>query len=468
MNIRRLDSVKHTIRKLESLLELLCLTVVYYIVWRRGYRHDLFPAYYGNGKLVLAGLYFALLWIVLHSDDGLKFGYLKLTGVLLSQIVALCMVNILTYFQLCLIANVLISPLPMLALTGMDVLIALVFCYGYTKLYHLMHAPRKMLMIYGDARSVTLKVKMDSRSDKYQITEMISAGEEISRLKARIDQYRAVVICDVPAEVRNDILKYCYAKDIRTYVTPKISDVITRGAQSIHLFDTPLLLVRAGGLNFEQRFLKRGMDILLSSLALLVLWPFMLLIALAIKLEDGGPVFYRQRRVTRFGREFDILKFRSMIVNAEQAGVSVPATERDPRITRVGHVIRAARLDELPQLLNILKGDMSIVGPRPERVEHVRKYTEEIPEFVFRTKVKGGLTGYAQVFGKYNTSAYDKLKLDLMYIENYSLLLDFKLILMTVSVLFKKESTEGFDAAVTPEEVLRDCPESQDSPQTPV
>jgi lipopolysaccharide/colanic/teichoic acid biosynthesis glycosyltransferase len=171
----------------------------------------------------------------------------------------------------------------------------------------------------------------------------------------------------------------------------------------------------------------------------------MLIIALAIKLEDGGPVFYKQKRVTIGGNTFDILKFRSMIVNAEELGISIPATGNDPRITKVGKVIRAMRIDELPQILNILKGDMSIVGPRPERVEHVEKYTELIPEFKYRLKVKGGLTGYAQIYGKYNTSAYDKLRMDLMYIEGYSFLLDLKLIITTIRILFSKESTEGFE-----------------------
>ena len=161
---------------------------------------------------------------------------------------------------------------------------------------------------------------------------------------------------------------------------------------------------------------------------------------------DGGPVFYVQERCTKDKRIFQIYKFRSMIVNAEKDGHSVPAADRDPRITPVGRIIRGMRIDELPQILNILKGDMSIVGPRPERIEHVELYTKQIPEFGYRMKVKGGLTGYAQVYGKYNTTAYDKLKMDLMYIQNYSLLLDIEIIFKTVKVLFMKESTEGFES----------------------
>ena len=171
----------------------------------------------------------------------------------------------------------------------------------------------------------------------------------------------------------------------------------------------------------------------------------MIIVAIAIKIEDGGPVFYKQKRVTINGRIFEILKFRSMIKDAEKDGESRPATDHDPRITKVGAVIRALRIDELPQILNILKGDMSIVGPRPERVEHMDQYGKDIPEFDFRLKVKGGLTGYAQIYGKYNTSPYDKLRLDMMYIENYSLMLDLKLVLTTLRILLKKESTEGFD-----------------------
>jgi len=170
-------------------------------------------------------------------------------------------------------------------------------------------------------------------------------------------------------------------------------------------------------------------------------------VAVAIKLEDGGPVFYKQKRMTRNGHEFEILKFRSMIVDAEKYAGAVLATGDDPRITKVGKVIRATRLDEIPQILNILKGDMSIVGPRPERKVIADEYRKEIPEFDYRLKVRGGLTGYAQIYGKYNTSPYDKLRLDLMYIENYSLLLDIKLIILTLRIIFSKESTEGIDVA---------------------
>ena len=238
-----------------------------------------------------------------------------------------------------------------------------------------------------------------------------------------------------------------------------------RGDKTIPLFDTPLLLVKGTGLTPAQRVGKRAMDIILCAIAMIPAAPVMLLVAAAIKLEDGGPVFFKQKRMTRNGREFDILKFRSMIVDAEKYAGAVLATEHDPRITKVGRFIRATRLDELPQILNILKGDMSIVGPRPERKVLADEICKEVPEFAYRLKVRGGLTGYAQIYGKYNTSAYDKLRLDLMYIENYSLLLDIKLIVLTLRIIFSKDSTEGVDVAAEnqkkAEELLQELEEQK-------
>ena len=169
----------------------------------------------------------------------------------------------------------------------------------------------------------------------------------------------------------------------------------------------------------------------------------MLLVAIAIKIQDGGDVFYKQVRLTKNEREFKIIKFRSMVMNAEKNTGVVLAKENDDRITPVGKFIRKVRFDELPQLINILNGDMSFVGPRPERPEIYDKICKNMPEFRYRLVVKAGLTGYAQVYGKYNTSLRDKLLLDLYYIENYSIIDDIKLILLTVKILFNKEATEG-------------------------
>ena len=238
-------------------------------------------------------------------------------------------------------------------------------------------------------------------------------------------------------------VKFCYSKSIRVYMMPKISDVIVQGADVLHFFDTPILLTREYPLTFEQRFVKRAIDIVCSLILIILTFPIMIITAILIKITDGGPVLYKQVRVTRYDKQFKIIKFRSMKVNAEADGKARLAQKDDNRITWIGKIIRKIRVDELPQLFNILKGDMSFIGPRPERPEIIEEYVKEMPEFAFRTKVKAGLAGYAQVYGKYNTTPYDKLKLDLAYIEGYSTWLDIRLMLLTLRVLLTPDATEG-------------------------
>lgn len=440
------EDAKQLIKRVEAALQVVLFTVSYYLIWRLNYGDISFP-YLGRGKYVLMGIYALFVIILFHYSDSFNYGNSKLSDITVSQCIAISLVNFITYFQLCLISNVMITPVPMLLLTFLDVFICLGCCYLYNVNYLHHQSPRDILMIYGTESALELEAKMSVRVDKYHISEMVSVDEGFDTICEKIKAHDSVLLNDVPAQIRNDILKYCYTNEIRVYATPKLSDIIMGGAEEICLFDTPIVLIKGNGLTLEQRFVKRVMDIVLCSIAMIVAAPIMLVVAIAIKLEDGGPVFFKQERVTIDGKKFDILKFRSMIVDAEKKGQVIPATDYDPRITKVGRITRATRIDELPQIINILKGEMSIVGPRPERVEHVEKYTEDIPEFIYRTKVKGGLTGYAQIYGKYNTSAYDKLRLDLMYIEKYSILLDIKLILMTLQIMLRKESTEGFEKA---------------------
>jgi lipopolysaccharide/colanic/teichoic acid biosynthesis glycosyltransferase len=224
------------------------------------------------------------------------------------------------------------------------------------------------------------------------------------------------------------------------YFNPSMADVIERNATHVILDDVSLLNISSKGLSVEQKFLKRLFDVVLSALALVITSPFVLISAAAIKLEDGGKVFFKQNRATRDGKIFSVYKLRTMKENVE----NYLALEHDDRITRVGRVLRRFRIDEIPQFLNVLKGDMSIVGPRPEMLVNIFNYTSTMPEFEYRLRVKAGITGYAQIAGKYNTSPRDKLVLDLMYIEEYSLWLDIKLLFQTLIVIFKKDSTEGF------------------------
>lgn len=446
MRPNQLEQYKRILRFVAAMLVIASVTLAFFFIWIKFYNlRIVFPFYY-KGHWVVMVMYVILLFIFFYIYGGLKFGYLKPTSVILSQLISVVCANVLMYLEISLLSAELEAILPFIYLTAVDFVIivfwSFIIAWGFRKLF----PPRKLLIIYDEYEPARMLRKMAERNDRYSVGEVrrissMSEGEFQNLAK----KYDAVLIYDLHSELRNKILKYCYSESIRTYSTSKISDILIKGAENIDLFDTPILLFRNFGLTFEQKFLKRLMDIILSSVILVVTSPFMLLVALAIKLYDGGPVMFRQERCTIDGKIFKIHKFRSMIVDAEKEGKSIPATDNDPRITPVGRFIRKTRLDELPQMIDILVGNMSMVGPRPERIEHVEKYTEEIAEFKYRLKVKGGLTGYAQIYGKYNTTPYDKLKLDLMYIQNYSLLLDIRLILMTVKIMFMKESTEGFE-----------------------
>ena len=445
-NVRR-ESAKGLVRGIETFVEVCALSILYYAFWDFFYNTASVPLYEYKGKYVLMGIYAIILYAICNNMDGFRFGDLRRLDLGLAQCIGILLTNILTYFQLCLIANKMITPVPMLLITLADFILASLFILIYVYIYRHHYAPHQMIMVYGSDSAVSLKIKMDSRRDKYKVTKLVSIDMGYDKICQEIIKYDTVVLNDIPAQIRNDILKFCYENRIRAYVAPKISDVIMRGAKDISLFDTPLFLVKGVGLTFFQRILKRTTDIILSLIAIVLASPIMLVAALLIKLEDKGPVFYKQKRVTRDEKEFEILKFRSMIVDAEKFTGAQLATENDPRITKVGKFMRATRIDELPQIINILKGDMSIVGPRPERMDFINEFCKEIPEFKYRLKVKGGLTGYAQIYGKYNTNAYDKLRMDLLYIENYSFLLDIKLILTTIRIMFSKDSTEGIDKA---------------------
>lgn len=441
------DDTRGLLRGIECVIEVLCLSIMYYFIWRIGYGEGVFPDYYYNGKYVLAGVYGLLIVLLFSNLDCFRFGQLKALDIALGQVIALFLVNFVTYFQLCLIANKMVSPIPMVALLVLDFIVAGFLVAIYSWFYNRFYAPHKMLLVYGTDNAVGIKIKMDARKDKYNISKLISIQEGVEKICEESLKYDAVILNDIPSQTRNDIMKFCYQHNLRVYAVPKISDILVRGGKNVNLFDTPLLSIRRSGISLTQRIVKRAMDIIFSSIALIFASPVMLIVALAIKIEDGGPVFYKQKRLTLNEREFEILKFRSMIPDAEKYTGVVLATEHDPRITKVGRFVRATRLDEIPQIINILKGDMSIVGPRPERRTFVDEFCKDMPEFAYRMKVKGGLTGFAQVYGKYNTSPYDKLRLDLMYIEEYSLLLDIKLIILTVKIMFSKDSTEGIDVA---------------------
>lgn len=422
---------------------------IYWVAWDRYFSQAAGTPFFRKGDWLMTAVYAILLLFLSQMYGGLRIGYLEKGNVLYSQVLSVVLVNVITYLQVALLAKRFLSIVPFLVLFACQVIAICIWTLLANMLFQKLFPPRHMLLIYGNRPSLTLMHKMNCRKDRYQIQQVVDIEEGMEKIQEMIGNYDAVVICDVPSQVRNPILKYCYGKGIRVYMTPKISDILIRSAEDVNLFDTPLIMARNGRMSIEQAFAKRLMDIVFAVIACVATSPFMLVTALAVKLQDGGPVLYMQKRLTINGREFYVYKFRSMWMDAEKDGVARLASAGDSRITPVGAIIRKVRLDELPQLFNILKGDMSIVGPRPERPEIAAQYEDEMPEFKYRLRVKAGLTGYAQIFGKYNTTPYDKLKLDLHYIQNYSVMLDVKLMVQTVKILFIKESTEGIAAGQT-------------------
>lgn len=402
----------------------------------------------GSGNLMQIAVYAVVTLLLIRIFGGFEIGFYTPLNAILSQILAMACVNFVMAVQIVLTISSIYTLdeifLAMLILWGVQIVISIILVMIFDHLYVRLFPAWDMLVIYENDSVQMFLDKVNTRKDKYVVSEIINISEGFEKICEKMKEHDSVIVYDINSGLRNDIIKFCYGEGIRVYQTPKLSDIMIRSAKEHHLFDTPLLMSDNIGLTFEQKFLKRLIDILVSLLMLILTSPIMLLTAICIKLEDHGPVMFTQKRITLNDRPFTIYKFRSMIVDAEADGKARPATNDDDRITKVGKFIRKTRIDELPQLYNVLKGDMSLVGPRPERVEHVQKYTKQIPEFCYRTKVKGGLTGYAQVYGKYNTTAYDKLKLDLMYIENYSLALDLRIVIMTIKVLFMKSSTEGF------------------------
>ena len=445
------DRYKRLITFASALVLMGILTGIFAYVWYENYSETIVLPYYRRGNWTLIAIYCLLIWLFFKAYGGFKLGYLKKTDMLYSQMISMVCVNTVSYFLISLIGRDFMKVSPILQMTFVHFGVIAIWTVLTGKLYFLIYPPRKLVILYGSKQAASLVMKMSQRVDKYMICESVSVSEPEDKVRELIEKYEGIIICDIPAELRNDYLKFCFERSIRAYIAPKISDIIIRGADDIRLFDTPLLLCRNYGLDFESRLVKRIFDIVFSLVCIVLLSPFMIVSAIAVKLYDGGPVFYKQKRLTIDEREFDVLKFRSMIVDAEKDGKARLASEEDDRITPVGKVLRKFRIDEFPQFFNILKGDMSVVGPRPERPELTEEYKKDMPEFGFRLKVKAGLTGYAQVTGVYDTTPYDKLKMDLMYIENFSMRMDLQIILMTLKTMLfpPKNNAESAEAVLS-------------------
>lgn len=448
MKTNNRDYFKNIYRTLWKVVLTIGLLLPFIYVWNKKLNVLLYTQYLNKGNILMWLVYGALEIVFLHTMGGYKIGLSKKSNIMISQTIAMFGNNVIeiliTILMVGRVAHIpaIVVSFVLLQIAQM-VILFLVSNFGMD-IYRYAFPPFLMLQICGDNPN-NLPQKMNSRGDKYNIEGELDYREDIEVIRDAIFRYDAVLINDVPSQYRNRILKVCYEMNKRVYFTPKISDIIIKGSDELNLFDTPLFFCRNAKQPLLQRFVKRVIDIVISFIGIIISSPIMLFAAIAIYAYDRGPIFYRQTRCTIGGKEFKIFKFRSMIVDAEKDGKARLATENDDRITPVGKFIRATRIDELPQFFNIFMGDMSIVGPRPERPEIIEQYCKDVPEFAYRTKVKAGLTGYAQVYGKYNTTSYDKLKLDLIYVNKNSILLDIQLILLTLKVIFLKESTEGLE-----------------------
>ena len=308
------------------------------------------------------------------------------------------------------------------------------------RIYFLVRPPFPTLLITSDSSEAWLMDKINRYSNKYHVTR--AASPDDPALEQYIAESGAVVLGKLGTLEKESLLGICAAHSKHVLIRPEYTDVMMINAQTEQFDDLMMISVNRFGLTGGQKFFKRTGDLAFSIIALIPALPVTLLLALAVFLSDRHNPFFFQERLTRGGRKYNVIKLRTMIPDAEKAAGPVLAEKDDPRITKIGRFLRSTRLDELPQLLNILKGDMSIVGPRPERQFFYEKYCEDIPEFRHRLAVKGGLTGLAQVWGRYSTDPYEKLMLDLMYIQSYSMMLDVKLIIETIRVIFEKEASQ--------------------------
>lgn len=430
--------------RLVKILDVLMLTFPVMASWKLYY--SLYSVSLENPWSSLwVALIFAVLYIVCgHIYDSFLISIVRISEMVYSQCLTAFISDAVIYLVFCLSAGKLLNLVPITIILGIQLLLAVLWACGAHTWYFRMFPPKKTAIIYDSYSNMQELINSYGLKKKFSVMISENVKDCISGKMNSLKDAEVVFLCGVHSHERNILLKHCMNCGVTVYVLPRIGDVIMSGAKRMHLFHLPLLRVDRYNPTPEYLFLKRLMDIFVSGVMLVLLSPVMLITALAIKAADGGPAFYRQQRLTKNGRVFNILKFRSMRQDAEKDGVARLSTgEHDDRITPVGKIIRKLRIDELPQLFNILGGSMTIVGPRPERPEIAIQYEKDLPEFALRLQAKAGLTGYAQVYGKYNTTPYDKLQMDLMYIANPSIWEDLRIIFATVKILFIAESTEG-------------------------
>lgn len=422
-----------------------------FIYFRYGRIFDL-PEYGFRYNYFVTIAYAIMLYWFKRTYNAELFGFVRVRMLALSQFMAQLFSTVIVYGVVCVGWHHLTNPWVFLVLLSVQLAIDILWSYYGSEYFFRLYPPKRTVLIYRNEidrrRFGAVKGKPIERL--HEVVDEIKFDGDFEDLESRLETYDAVFVAGVNSQCRNGILKYCKNKGVPGFFLPHVGDAIMQGAEHIRSFDSPVLYVNRTVVDPLYAFGKRTFDIVSSGVALILLSPIMLVTALIIRLYDRGPAFYKQTRLTKNGREFKILKFRSMRVDAEKDGVArLSSGDNDDRITPIGRFIRKCRIDELPQLINIFKGDMSVVGPRPERPEIAEQYYETMPDFKLRLQVRAGLTGYAQVYGKYNTDPYEKLEFDLFYINKMSFATDIELCFATFFILFQSESTEGIEKGQT-------------------
>lgn len=432
-----------------KLINLILMVIPFIVCWYVYYSQRLIIPYYSRGNWVVIALFTIMYFIYCKIFDGFLVSINRISEMVYSQMLAALITDAIMYIITWLLMRSFPNVLPMLILLVVQLAVSIIWCMAAHTWYFKVYPPQKSAIVYDAREGMERLIDEYGMDKKFKVLFEIKSDTCINDLSI-LNKVETVFLSGIHSHDRNIILKYCVSNGINVYVIPRVGDVIMSGARKMHMFHLPMLRVGRYNPNPEFLFIKRLFDILLSLIAIIILSPIMIVVALLIKATDKGPVLYKQCRLTKNGKRFMVLKFRSMRIDAEKDGVArLSSGDKDDRITPIGKFIRKVRFDELPQLFNILFGDMSIVGPRPERPEIAAQYEKELPEFNLRLQAKAGLTGYAQVYGKYNTTPYDKLQMDLMYIANPSIIEDIKIMFATVKILFMPESTEGIAEGAT-------------------
>ena len=425
-----------------KMVNIVLLMIPFLICWTLYYEPRTTTAGSKQVSVLVMIIFFLICYYFGQRLDCFRVSILQIRDVIFGEVLATMITDIIMYILIWILSIHLPNLIPGLITWGGQCVIGVIWAYVIHQSYFSTHPPLRTIVIYDERMGIENLIHTYGLEKRFNIKTVYPVESIMDKLEV-MEEFDAAFLCGIHSRERNIILKHCISHKIKLFMIPRIADVMMRGSEQIHMLYLPILKTQRYKPSIEYQIIKRTMDIVVSGIATIVLSPLFLITAIAVK-SDGGPAFYKQKRLTKDGKVFEILKFRSMRVDAEKySGAVLSAGENDPRITKVGRIIRACRLDELPQLLNILKGDMSLVGPRPERPELQKEIEKEVPEFGLRLQAKAGLTGYAQVYGKYNTTFYDKLLMDLMYISKPSILEDFTIMLATVKILTSKESTEG-------------------------